>query len=204
MRAGKIDNYAYGYVFNENTKLNSLPDDDDDYAYVRQLDGIVGDGTVNSTVNDLFLWHQALNENILISEVSTQEIFSSRKLIDNKPIGYGFGWRLEDNGIYGNMAFHGGSWPGYKTYIERHLDNNILIVFLQNCDNENSWFPIKQTREIMYDMKPITYTTNTIENLKTFTGNFEYQNGAVHEVFLKDNKLLVLLYADEMELKPIS
>jgi CubicO group peptidase (beta-lactamase class C family) len=199
----RIENYAFGYVFSEKTNQNTLPDDNEDYTYVRKLDGIVGDGTVNSTVKDLYLWHQALNKSKLISDESMQEIFTAGKLNDNTLIEYSFGWRLEDNGLFGKMAFHGGSWPGYKTYIERHLDNNILIVFLQNYDNENIWFPIKQTREIMYDMKPITYITNTMENLKTFTGNFAYQNGTVHEVFLKDNKLLVLLYGDEMELKPI-
>jgi CubicO group peptidase (beta-lactamase class C family) len=200
----KIKNYAFGYVYDENLQKNVLPDSLEEYHYVYNFDGIVGDGTVNSTANDLFLWDKSLKENSLVSQKATAEIFKENKLDNNQTFGYGFGWNLDENGLYGKIAYHGGSWPGYKTYIERHLENDKLIILLQNNDNSNIWFPTKQIREILYNIKPISYITLDSKIQQGYSGNYEFENGIIREITFENGKLYVKIYDDKLELQPIS
>jgi CubicO group peptidase (beta-lactamase class C family) len=68
-----IPNYAFGYVYDRDKKF-ALPDSVKEVApVVFCLDGIVGDGTVNSTVNDLLKWDRALYTEKLVSKEMMNE-----------------------------------------------------------------------------------------------------------------------------------
>jgi CubicO group peptidase (beta-lactamase class C family) len=126
----KVTNYAYGYVYSDDLKKHVLPDDLAETKMVVWLDGIVGDGTVNSTANDLLLWDRALYTNKLLSKSGMEQVFTAGTLADGSATKYGFGWMLDNHPDYGKMASHSGGWPGYKTYIDRHLDNDKTIIIL--------------------------------------------------------------------------
>ncbi len=204
LKPQNIKNYAFGYVYSDSLKTNQLPDSIKGLEYVHTLDGIVGDGAVNSTINDLLKWDRSLYTNKLVSKNGIDEIFKNAILNNGTKTGYGFGWKLEDNGLFGKLSYHSGSWPGYRTYIERHIDNDILIVMLQNNDNENIWYPTKQIRQIIYGISPTKYVTLNSNLLNKFSGEYEYKNGTIQKITVKDTSLSVLVYGDEMELKPIS
>jgi CubicO group peptidase (beta-lactamase class C family) len=146
----KIKNYAYGYVYIEKAKKYVLPDDYDETNMVIWLDGIVGDGTVNSTIGDLLKWDKALYTDVLINDDDRKEIFSGISLVNGKKSNYGFGWQVENNKFFGKIVNHTGGWPGYATFIERSLDSNKTIIVLQN--NERSTFSVKQIRDAIYDL----------------------------------------------------
>lgn len=131
----KIPNYAYGYIYSDSLKKYILPDDLNETKMVVWLDGIVGDGTVNSTVNDLLKWDRALYTNKLLSDSGMKQLFEVAKLTDNSKTQYGMGWFIDDNSLFGKTTSHGGSWPGYKIYIERYIDKDITIIILQNHED---------------------------------------------------------------------
>lgn len=149
----KIPDYVLGYIYVNDLKKKLLPDNFDNFKFVVYLDGIVGDGNVSSTVNDLLKWDRALYKNKLISKEGLKELFTSAILADGKPSNYSFGWFLENNKDYGEIVSHTGAFPGYKTFIERHLTNDKTIIILQNFDNV--MLPRKNIREILYD-QPVT------------------------------------------------
>jgi CubicO group peptidase (beta-lactamase class C family) len=149
----KIDDYAFGYIYSNELKKRILPDASEYKKYVIYLDGMVGDGNVSSTVNDLLKWDRALSGGKLFSQIIVKEIYTTAVLQDNKPTTYGFGWFIENDKDYGEIAKHGGSFPGYKTYIERHLTNDKTIIILQNYEDVVN--PVKNIREILYN-KPLT------------------------------------------------
>lgn len=135
-RPQKVENYAYGYVFEEKSKTFILPDTHEDGKMAVWLDGIVGDGTVNSTVIDLLKWDRALYTEKLVSKKTIDFIHTSGKLNNGKDTGYGLGVEVGKEKIFGNIVSHSGSWIGYSTYLERHIDNDKTIIILQNRDTD--------------------------------------------------------------------
>lgn len=147
----KVKNYAFGYLYIQNQNKYILPDDYGKTKMVYWLDGVVGDGTVNSTVNDLLKWDRALYSTKLVSKESLREIFANGILNDGSLGKHGFGWRMLDTKEFGRIAKHSGGWPGYMTYIERNTDNDKTIIILQN--HYNVTMPADEIRNILYNIE---------------------------------------------------
>lgn len=145
-----IENYAYGYVYNDSTQQYLLPDNFEPTKMVVWLDGIVGDGCVNSTINDLYLWDRALHNKKLISAKGYQELFTESLLQDSTSTKYAFGWTVDTHPTFGKVIAHNGGWPGYVSRIERHTDNDKTIILLQN--HHNVTIPHKDIRHILYNI----------------------------------------------------
>lgn len=185
----QINNYAYGYVYSDSLKKYLLPDDMGETKMVVWLDGIVGDGCVNSTVNDLLKWDRALYTDKLISKESKKEIFTASELNDKTKTKYGFGWFIDNNADFGMITYHSGGWPGYSTYIDRHIDNDKTIIILQNHDNTS--MPVKSLRSILYN-KPLPVIKEiklTNEQLQRVTGTYEIQKGQELNISVTDEQL---------------
>jgi CubicO group peptidase (beta-lactamase class C family) len=148
----KIKNYAYGYVYSDSLKKYILPDDMLETKMVIWIDGIVGDGCVNSNVTDLLKWDRALYTTKLLSQTGMNELFEVATLNDSTKTNYGFGWAIDNHKEYGKIVNHSGGWPGYATFIERHVSNDKTIIILQNHDD--IVFPMNLLRCVLYN-KPL-------------------------------------------------
>ena len=174
----KIDNYAFGYVYSDSLKKYVLPDELKETKMVIWLDGIVGDGTVNSTVKDLLIWDRALYTNKLLTKEGMKAVFELATLKDGAKRNYGFGWGIEENADFGKIANHNGGWPGYVTFIDRHITNDKTIIILQNHNNVS--IPSKAIRNILYN-KPLSVQKIrkeiiiTTEELQKFVGTYEVE-----------------------------
>ena len=147
-----IENIAQGYLYSDSLKIKILPDELANEGLIYYADGIMGDGMVNSTTKDLLKWDRILYENTLINNLDKERIFNSYKFYDSIPTGYGYGWYIENDETYGKYVKHSGGWPGFVTHIERHLDNDKLIVVLQNVMLDRPKIPLKTTRKILYSI----------------------------------------------------
>lgn len=135
-RAGEvISNYAYGFMYVDSLKTYELPDSLKEFAFVRPLDGIEGDGIVNSTTGDLLKWDRALYTDKLVKRATLEEAFTSGKLKNDSLHGYGFGWFIESDSLQGKITRHTGSWPGYRNLIIRFVDSGDCIIILSNNEN---------------------------------------------------------------------
>lgn len=155
----KIKNYALGYLYLNGGYI--LPDDYERSKFVFWLDGVEGDGTVNSTINDLYKWDRALNNNKLVSKESLKLINSNGILNDGTLAHHGYGWRVLETKPFGKIARHSGAWPGYLTYIERDLDSGKTIIILQN--HYNGAMPKQAVQNILYGM-PIPKTMEILHS----------------------------------------
>lgn len=130
-----MENYAYGYVKSNYLKNMILPDEHPNYAdMVRRLDGIVGDGTVNSTTGDLLKWSLALDKNLLVPAAVKERIFTAGRLNNGEITNYAYGWMTDSLSSIGPVN-HGGSWPGYNTWIEKHFSTGKTVILLSNYGN---------------------------------------------------------------------
>lgn len=137
---GKIPaNYALGFVYSDSLKRYILPDSLPAYDMVYYLDGIVGDGCVNSTTGDLLKWETALSTNKLASKPTQDEMLSP--LVQMSPRDstqfYGFGVMIQTTSPRGKIISHTGGWPGYTTFLTRMADKDEIIIMLSNNETAN-------------------------------------------------------------------
>ena len=202
-----IANYAYGYAYDDSLKKYCLPDSIADLNFVFYLDGIQGDGVVNSTTADLLKWDRALKNHTLLSEAIQNEMLKGQELMDtiNKSF-YGYGVMVGKNDA-GNFIAHSGGWPGYITFLTRYVDTDRTIIVLSN--NSSNSPVIATTLEKMMLGKPIVmpYQHKEIAMDSTaidqFTGKYE---GAVKiKLERRGTKLFrVMPNGQSLELKPES
>ena len=100
----------------------------DDLVY---LDGIVGDGNIYSSVEDLYKWDQALYTEKLVKKETFKEAITSGKLNDGSLTNYGFGWMVDSSG----NAFHSGGWVGFRTYNHRYINKDEAFILADNSGN---------------------------------------------------------------------
>jgi CubicO group peptidase (beta-lactamase class C family) len=91
-----------------------------------------GEGGMFSTLDDLFLWDQALNGERLVSREALQRAFTSGATSDGKAIDYGFGWYTNRFPGGRRHVAHGGTCGAYTGYIIRFLEIGRTIVVLSN------------------------------------------------------------------------
>jgi CubicO group peptidase (beta-lactamase class C family) len=95
------------------------------------LNLIYGDGNVNSTLEDLYKWDQALYTERLLRMGTLEQAFTPGKLNDGTEIGYGSGWLVRNSPALRRIA-HGGSWVGFRSLLVRYPDQRFTIIVLSN------------------------------------------------------------------------
>lgn len=94
------------------------------------LNGVMGDKIMHATVRDLYYFHIALGNGLLLSHSTLHEAYSPgsprRRISDN----YGFGWRIKAGAD--STVYHYGWWKGFRTYFLRDLKNDRVIIVLTN------------------------------------------------------------------------
>jgi len=137
---GKIPaNYALGFVYSDSLKRYILPDSLPKLDMVYYLDGIVGDGCVNSTTDDLLKWDRALYTTKLVSKPTLDEMLSPLVQMSSRDSTsfYGFGVGVQPKTPRGKVISHTGGWPGYATLLVRRVDIDETIIALSNNETMN-------------------------------------------------------------------
>ncbi|WP_175622367.1 serine hydrolase domain-containing protein [Chryseobacterium schmidteae] len=188
-----IENYAKGFIENDFGFIIS-PDALGKSFLSYYLDGIVGDGMVNSTTEDLLKWDRSLYTDKLVNKKDKTIIFQGTKLNDGKITDYGFGWQIAEEKEYGKVVAHSGGWTGYTTYIERNLSKDQTIIILQNIDTSKTEIPAQNARKILNNEKIIVTTLKkgvySDKELDQFLGIYGAENYPMKITISKDGENL--------------
>lgn len=113
-----LKNRATGYSLGKGLKVNSLP-----------IDMTIphGAGALYSTVEDLFLWNEALFSDKLLSAKSREAMMTPVKN------GYGYGIGMNEQ-LKRKTVSHSGGINGFSTILVRFPEEKITIVVLRNAD----------------------------------------------------------------------
>ena len=103
-------------------------------------DGPVGDKGVYSTVEDLYIWDQALQHSKLIPAELQEEEFSPGRTNAGAEVPYGFGYRLRLS-PWGRLVYHNGLWGGFKSSFLRYVDKQTTVIGLNN-NNSHALHPL--------------------------------------------------------------
>ena len=91
-------------------------------------------GALVSTVDDLARWDAAIASGRLLSPASWRRAFTSYRLNDGKPTGYGYGW--ETGKVQGEaMVGHGGAINGFTSFALRIPERKVYVAVLSNSDS---------------------------------------------------------------------
>lgn len=201
----KLANYAYGYVYSDSLERYILPDSLPDYNYVYFLDGIQGDGIINSTTGDLLKWDRFLFERNLGFDTLVGKLMHPHVLCDSarnasyeryngtSKLHYGYGVFIGKN-EFGDFIYHGGQWPGYKTEMFHYKNDDITIIVLSN--NESAATPIRSALAKIMVNRTIIYPKNHLEisldtsALDNFTGTYLLNNHK-YEITREKDKLFL-------------
>ena len=123
-------------------------------------------GSLYSTVENLYLWDQALYSNKLLSKASMDLFFGEHIKAMNGY--YGYGWAIGSETL-GNTEerietiSHGGGINGFNTLITRAPSDKSLIVLLNNTGGAPLNDMTQAIRGILYD-KPYDFPKKSVAN----------------------------------------
>ena len=99
------------------------------------LDGVTGDKGMYSSVEDLFLFDQALYNCPFMKKSTVEEAFLPSPDDNGKTKKYGFGWRIRISDDNKKEVYHYGWWRGFRTYYIREMSDKITVISLNNRSN---------------------------------------------------------------------
>jgi len=126
---------------------NYLSDPDDSVGYaIWQVDAdsldwpldprwtfLYGSGLLQSTVEDMYRWDQALYMHTLVSQQTLDEAFTPYHVAQYPGSSYGYGWFIAKSPVPEHrLIWHDGRIDGFRTYIGRYIDDHVTIIFLSN------------------------------------------------------------------------
>jgi CubicO group peptidase (beta-lactamase class C family) len=122
----------------------------------------IGKGDIHSTVEDLYKWHIAINNNeVLTSKII--EIQETPHVAENEKITshYGYGWAIFNSNRDTKIVAHNGSNGIYFADFIRFIHDDVVIIYLTNAilgnDSEYvAWEISKMVFDPDYDATPIS------------------------------------------------
>lgn len=116
-----VPNRALGYTFAEGKwrRLDQSP-----------TSGVLGDGGVYSSIDDLARWDAALYDDRLLSTASRKLAFTPWTKTDDPDVRYGFGWR-----ITGETLWHSGETTSFRNVLVRWPQRHLTVIVLTNRDD---------------------------------------------------------------------
>jgi CubicO group peptidase (beta-lactamase class C family) len=164
-----VRNRSGGYVWADPVHHNAI-----------EVPNVRPSGAFLSTVNDLARWDAALNSDALFTARERELMWAPVRLNDGSTQPYGFGWRIGSVGTH-RQIHHAGSMPGYRAQISRFADDGISVIVLTNT-GQASPERIGTRLASLYipDLQPTRKAAKmSVEELDTYTGRYEFKNGAV-------------------------
>lgn len=95
--------------------------------------GVIGNGGVMSTVGDLYIWWQALQNNRILPPVQKDKLFT-RHVEEFSRSYYGYGWTLQET-PFGDLITHNGGGIGGNSDFAFYKNQEVVIIIASNRIN---------------------------------------------------------------------
>jgi CubicO group peptidase (beta-lactamase class C family) len=146
-------------------------------------------GSIQSTVEDLFKWNQAVHSYKLVKKETLDKAFTEFKLTDGKGTGYGYGWSLSQ--LQGSPTIeHGGGINGFLTSGVYLPKEDVFVAVFSNSNSESPQFASFKMAALAIG-KPYNFIEIPVENSVLEEYNAVYEN---------DDKVLITITIDNNKL----
>jgi len=126
---------AHGYYYNRTdekwadwgTTQQHLPYNDKHWYSI-------GKGDIHSTVEDLYKWHVALKNNVVLAS-KTRLVQETPYVAENdkKTSFYGYGWAISQSNRDTKIVAHNGSNGLYFADFVRFIDDDVVVIYITNA-----------------------------------------------------------------------
>lgn len=126
---------AHGYYYNRNdeqwedwgTTQQHLPYNDKHWYSI-------GKGDIHSTVEDMYKWHVALKNNVVL-DLKTRLVQETPYVAENdkKTSFYGYGWAISQTNRDTKIVAHNGSNGLYFADFVRFIDDEVVVIYITNA-----------------------------------------------------------------------
>jgi len=146
-------------------------------------------GSIQSTVEDLFIWNQALHSYKILKKETLDQAFSEYKLADGKGSKYGYGWFLRQ--IQGSPTIeHGGGINGFLTNGIYLPEEDIFVAVFSNS-NGKSPDMVSMKMAALAIGNPLAYKEISVDEatLEEYTGVYENEEKNERTITREGQKL---------------
>jgi len=126
---------AHGYYYNRNdekwedwgTTQQHLPYNDKHWYSI-------GKGDIHSTIEDLYKWHIALKNNVVLAS-KTRLVQETPYVTENDKMTsfYGYGWAISQSNRDTKIVAHNGSNGLYFADFVRFIDDDVVVIYITNA-----------------------------------------------------------------------
>jgi len=126
---------AHGYYYNRNdekwedwgTTQQHLPYNDKHWYSI-------GKGDIHSTIEDLYKWHIALKNNVVLAS-KTRLVQETPYVAENDKMTsfYGYGWAISQSNRDTKIVAHNGSNGLYFADFVRFIDDDVVVIYITNA-----------------------------------------------------------------------
>ncbi|WP_407557792.1 serine hydrolase [Winogradskyella sp. 4-2091] len=148
-------------------------------------------GSLTSTVEDMLKWQNALTNNTFIKASTLEKAINGSNLNDGEHISYGYG--LGEFNLKGSKGYtHSGGIFGTSTNGIYLIEEDLYVIGLSNCSC-NDIGAVTQSLAAAAIGKPYPTMNDVVKvsekKLKQWVGAYEFEDGAIRHIFMKDGKL---------------
>jgi CubicO group peptidase (beta-lactamase class C family) len=164
---------AHGYYYNRTdekwadwgTTQQHLPYNDKHWYSI-------GKGDIHSTVEDLYKWHVALKNNVVLTS-KTRGIQETPHVAENDKMTsyYGYGWAISKSNRETKIVAHNGSNGLYFADFVRFIDDDVVVIYITNAflgsESENV---AREISKMIFDenYNPLPISKNIYELIHEF------------------------------------
>jgi CubicO group peptidase (beta-lactamase class C family) len=131
-----------------------------------------GNGSLYSTVEDLYKWDRALYTEKILKKETLKKVFSEQAK------GIGYPWFLGKR-LNRRVAYYNGRSPGFTSYLDRYFDDDACIIILSNNYAPVPHLMIKDLASILFgekyevpaELKPVKLEPKVLDGL---TGRYQF------------------------------
>jgi len=161
----------------------------------------LGDGSVMTTVEDLFKWDQNFEHPQVGGPEAIRQLTTPGTLNSGQPVPYAMGLFLDHyRGL--NWIHHGGEWVGYRAALSRFPDQHFSTLITCNCVGSMSPMTMAQRVADVYLADEFarqekatsakTPASVSAATLKQYAGTYwSEKKGALRKFIVRDDKLIM-------------
>ena len=146
-------------------------------------------GSIQSTVGDLYKWHQGLHSGKVVKKETLEKAFVEYKLPDGRPTQYGYGWVI--GLLQGSVTIeHGGGINGFLTNVIYLPKEDVFVAVFSNSTGTPP-APVSQRMGAYAIGKPAPSKKIAVDAqvLAGYVGVYEDSSGANRIITLEGGQL---------------